>query len=142
MYCDDREKNLFFLHTLIATFISTTAILCRGMFESFASYLFMLVISFAALILSSMGLVTAKKLQARFVGCVFCLVLSFLEILFLLWLPFYLASPSRHPEHSIVTHSLSPEESASVESINEEINRALNGKTFTETSKRMIIPRP
>jgi ABC-type transport system involved in cytochrome c biogenesis permease subunit len=93
---------------------------------------FLLVTPFAALILSLVGLVISKKLQARFAGCVFCLVLSILELCFVA----YMSKPvSVPPAYTIQPHSLSPEESASIESVNEEINRALYGDNITKTSK-------
>ena len=105
MYYGDREKDPLFLAVLIATLFSMAVILFGG--GSFGAYLFKVVISFTALIISSMGLITAKKMQARFIMCVLCLVLSFLELLFVLWLPFYLAGPGNHSDISIVHHSYS-----------------------------------
>ena len=123
---DNRENNPIFFPALIAALLLPAGVLC-GDFGPW-----MLVTPFVALILSLVGLVISKKLQARFAGCVFCLVLSVLKLLY----PIYLQYRYEHPYvPPIVTRSLTPEESASIESINEEIERAMGGNTATETSK-------
>ena len=87
---------------------------------------------FVSIIISVAGLVDARKLQEPFIGCFLCLVLSLLELCSFFWVPIYLQRTHKHPEVTIVAHSYSPEE---IESINEEIDRALNRKTTTENTK-------
>jgi len=123
---DNREKNPIFFPALIAALLLPAGVLC-GDFG-----LWMLVTPFAALILSLVGLVISKKLQARFAGCVFCLVLSILELCFVAYMSKPISVP---PAYTIQSHSLSPEESASIESVNEEINRALNEKPARRNEK-------
>lgn len=121
----DRDKNPFFLPALIMILIPVTILVLN-----FGGVHLILVTPYVALVLSVAGLITAMNRQKRFVGCVFCLVLSVLELL----IPAYL-SHNIHHEHTIATRSLSPEESASIEIVNEEINRALKGETITATTK-------
>ena len=88
---NDREKNPLFVPALIVT-----AFLPIGIFltpvDSFALYA-MLVTPYIAFILSFVGLVIAKKLNARFWGCAFCLVVSVFEIYYALWFPAYMSRP-------------------------------------------------
>ena len=83
----DGEKNPFFIPALIATLILPVGFF--GLLFSFGYAIFLFPI--AAIILSCVGLVIAKKLQARYLGCLLCLFLSILEILFVLWLAEYLS---------------------------------------------------
>ena len=123
---DNREKNPFFLPALIVILFPVVLFVLHldGV------YLFW-VTPYVALVLSFAGLVTALVYQKRFAGCVFCLVLSILE----LFVPAYLSNNINPPKPTEVTRSLTPEESASIESINEEIKRALGGDTVTRTAK-------
>ena len=83
----DNEKNPLFLPALIVTLIPI--VFFFGLLMS-GGYL-LLIIPCVALILSITGLVYAFIWKTRFKGCVFCLVLSVLEILFVLWLATYLS---------------------------------------------------
>ena len=126
MHYEDREKNPFFLPSFIMVIIPVVLLFVfmgRG-------YLMIFVTPYVALILSVAGLITALNRSKRFIGCVFCLVLSILEM----FIPAYLSHNLFHT-HTIATYSLSPEESASAESIHEEINRALYGNKVTKTTK-------
>lgn len=137
----EREnRNPFFLPALIMTlipvvvFVNYYADIAKYFPDALANLLLFLMFTapFAAIFLSVAGLYDAGKLQEPFIGCVCCLILVFLEILGFMS---YLSRPISYPKYEIESHSLSPEESASIESINEEINRAMNFKTSTETSK-------
>ena len=126
MHYGDREKNPFFLPALIAALIPVVFFFA----VIFGISHLILIAPYVALILSITGLVYAFIWKTRFKGCVFCLVLSILEM----FIPAYLSHNLFHT-HTIATYSLSPEESASAESIHEEINRALYGNTVTRTTK-------
>jgi hypothetical protein len=136
MKYDDREKNPFFKPALIATLISVIG-LVSCYCGIFIGQFFFLPLSIPfAFFLSIGGLVDARKLRESFIGCVFCLVISvFAAFSFLVCLQAYLSKPICADE-PIVSRSYSPEESASIESINEEIKRALGGDTVTSTAKR------
>ncbi len=113
----DREKNPLFLPALIVTLLPVI----------FLSVLFgfgylLLIIPSVAVFLSISGIVYGLSRDKRLIGCVFCLVLSVLKLLYPIYLQYRYVHPYVPP---IVTRSLTPEESASIESINEEINRAL-----------------
>ena len=142
-----REENPFFLPALIATLIPAVifAVSLACDYLPYGKYIIepiwnllsflMFTAPFAAILFSIVGLVDARKLQEPFIGCVCCLVLTLLEALFFLcWLN-YQSTTRKPPEYSIATHSLSPEKSAEIESINEEINRALNGNATTRTTE-------
>ena len=124
MKYENRDKNPFFLPALIAALFFPAGILFGGFF---GLDILMLVTPYVALILSIAGLVTAIIWQKRFIGFVFCLVLSIFGILF----PVYLSRPIC--ASPLTTRS--PEESASIESVREEIDRALYGNTTTKTTK-------
>ena len=145
-----KEKNPFFKPALIATLIPVViCVFCligscfsnvddvSSAFDALANLLVFLacVSPFVAIILSVAGLVNARKMQEPFIGCLFCLISTILGVLlFFVWL-----SSSIYHMHDndvpIVSHSLTPEESAEIERINEEIERAINGGSAKETSK-------
>ena len=114
------KKNPFFLPALIVILFPVVIFVLHldGV------YLFW-VTPYVALVLSFAGLVSALIYQKRFAGCVFCLVLSILE----LFVPAYLSNNINPPKPTEVTRSLTPEES----SVIEEMDRALGGKTITVT---------
>ena len=138
-----REKNPFFLPALIAALIPAVifAVTLAGaylpggirFFGPMNNLLFFLMFAgpFVSIILSVAGLVDARKLQEPFIGCFLCLVLSLLVLCSFFWVPMYLNNHHTDPRIEM-TRSLTPEESASLESINEEINRAMG---ITEASK-------
>lgn len=139
-----REKNPFFMPALIAALIPAVifAVTLAGaylpggirFFGPMDNLLFFLMFAgpFVSIIISVAGLVDARKLQEPFIGCLLCLVLSLLVLCSFFWVPIYLQRTHKHPEITIVAHSYSPEE---IESINEEVERALNRKTTTENTK-------
>lgn len=140
-----REKNPFFMPALIAALIPavifTVSLISEYLpdgvnyfIEPMALLLlyFMFPAPFVAIILSVAGLVYARRLQESFIRCFLCLVLSLLELASFFWVQIYLQRTYKHPEITIVAHSYSPEE---IESINEEVERALHGNNFTETTK-------
>ena len=150
MAYDNKEKNPFFIPALIATLIPAV-IFFFGFAGSFIAaagvhidiidamgslFTFLACTApFVAIILSVAGLVDARKLQEPFIGCLCCLIITLLEVsLFFIWLNSYPAKMHEN-EVPIVSHSLTPEESAEIEKINEEIERALHGETAKETSK-------
>ena len=114
------KKNPFFLPALIVILFPVVIFVLHldGV------YLFW-VTPYVALVLSFAGLVSALIYQKRFAGCVFCLVLSILE----LFVPAYLSNNINPPKPTEVTRSLTLEES----SVIEEMDRALGGKTITVT---------
>ena len=123
----DRDKNPLFLPALIVTLLPVVFL---SLFFGFGYLL--LIIPSVAIFLSVSGIVYGLSRDKRFTGCVFCLVLSVLKLLY----PIYLQYRSEHPYvPPIETHSLTPEESASIESVNEEINRALNEKPARRNEK-------
>ncbi len=150
MFKDNKEKNPFFIPALIATLIPVVImVFClvvscfanvdgvSSAFDALENLLVFLACAapFVAIILSVAGLVNARKLQEPFRGCLICLVSTLLEVsLFFIWLNSY---PSKMHENEvpIVSRSLTPEESAEIESINEEINRALNEKPARRNEK-------
>lgn len=123
----DRDKNPLFLPALFVTLIPVI----------FLSVLFgfgylLLVIPSVAVLLSVSGIVYGLSRDKRFIGCVFCLVLSVLKLSY----PIYLQYRYEHPYvPPIVTRSLTPEERASIEIVNEEIERALHGDNVRRTTK-------
>lgn len=130
MSYDNKEKNPFFIPALIMTLIIPAGIAFGEFFEVF---LFMFVTPFAAFILSFVGLVIAKKLHARYIGCVFCFVLSILETLFVLWVPAYLSKPISVPSgYTIQAHTYS---SSEAERINEEMHRKKKKKPARRNEK-------
>ena len=142
---NEKEKNPFFLPALLTALIPavifTVSLISEYLpdgvnyfIEPMALLLlyFMFPAPFVAIILSVAGLVYARRLQESFIRCFLCLVLSLLELASFFWVPIYLQRTHKHPEITIVAHSYSPEE---IESINEEIERALHGNNYTETTK-------
>ena len=141
---NEKEKNPFFLPALLTALIPAViftvtlagAYLPGGIrfFGPMDNLLFFLMFAspFVAIILSVAGLVYARRLQESFIRCFLCLVLSLLELASFFWVQIYQQRTHKHPEITIVAHSYSPEE---IESINEEIERALHGNNYTETSK-------
>ena len=83
----DNEKNPLFLPALIVTLIPI--VFFFGLLMS-GGYL-LLIIPCVAFILSVAGLIAALIRNKRFIGCLCCLVLSVLEILFVLLLATYLS---------------------------------------------------
>ena len=123
MFNESENKNPFFLPALIMTFFPNLFFI----FHFDPGYLILLVIPTVTIILSLAGLVTAINKQKRFIGCFLCLVLSIIQVIIFYK---YMSFNIHHECPTIMTHSLSPEESASIESINEEIDRAVNGDTI------------
>ena len=96
----------------------------------------MMVTPFAALILSVAGSVIARKRQKRLIGCAICYIISVLEVLFALCVPTYLQkAKTTPPDYTIVPHTLSSEQIAERESINEIINHSIRSNTVTRTTK-------
>lgn len=137
-----REKNPFFLPALIATLIPLAIYglyfageylpsVLRSIIEPMDKLLMLLMFTgpMAAAFFSGLGLTEARYLQRNFKGCLFCLIVSVLELPVFLGVSMYSYNHHTHTEPLIVDHSRSPEE---IESINEEINRALG---ITEASK-------
>ena len=129
---NEKEKNPFFLPALIATFIS---LVCTFVSDYISGAMFILlsipmyIAPVVAIILSGLGLAKSKK---SVIGCACCLVIAFLNIVFVLWRPFYLYDHHTHSTIVVAERSYSPEE---IESINEELNRIMHGGNTTETSK-------
>ena len=119
---DRSEKNPLFIPALIATLIP------------FVSFIFglltMFITPFVALILSASGLVFAAVYpQKRFAGCVLCLFVSLVEVLFVLCVPNYLSkAKTTPPDYTIATHTRSSEQIAERESIKEIVNYTLKDK--------------
>ena len=139
MTADNREKNPFFIPALIATIIPLVSFIFLLAGNNINSAMTMLLFSltlaapFAAMGLSVAGLADAKKLQERFKGCVFCLVIAFFELLFLqAWFQAYLNRVSSKEPVIVQAHNSNPSE---IESINEEVERIMNGKTERGTEK-------
>ena len=136
---DNKEKNPFFLPALIATLIPLVSFvfLFAGKILNGAMtmllFCLMLAAPFAAMGLSVAGLADARKLQEPFKGCVFCLVIAFFEVLFLIgWTQAYLNKVSSKEPVIVQAHNSNPSE---IESINEEVERIMNGKTEMGTEK-------
>jgi len=83
----DNERNPFFLPALIVTLIP---IIFFFLLFFISPYL-LFIIPGVAIILSVAGLISALVRNKRFMGCVFCLVLSVFEVLFVLWFAAYLS---------------------------------------------------
>lgn len=141
-----RERNPFFLPALIATLIPLAIYGLyfageylpsglRSNIEPMDKLLMLLMFTgpMAAAFFSGLGLTEARYLQRNFKGCLFCLIVSVLELPIFLGVSMYSYNHHTHTEPSIVVGpSRSPEE---IESIREEINRALYGDNTTKTSK-------
>ena len=117
----DRDKNPLFLPALFVTLIPGIFLSALFGFGYLLLVYLLLVIPSVAVLLSVSGIVYGLSRDKRFIGCVFCLVLSVLKLLY----PIYLQ----------VTRSLTPEERASIEIVNEEIERALHGDNVRRTTK-------
>lgn len=138
-----REKNPFFLPALIAALIPLVILVILNIAGGYMNALMikllvclMMVTPFAALIFSIAGSVAALKRQKRLIGCAICFIISLLEVLFALCVPNYLSkAKTTPPDYTIAPHTLSPEQIAERESINEIINHTLKNNTVTETSK-------
>lgn len=117
---ENSEKNPLFLPALILTLIPVVIFVFAylGSFkyrnDAMTDLLFFLMFTapFAAIILSVVGLVDARKLQEPIIGCVFCLIVSsFLEVLFLVMvLSAYLSKPKTPHLDSLPPHSYSTSE--------------------------------
>ncbi len=120
---ESERKNPFFLPSLIAVvvpFVSSIFGIVR--------LLTLFITPFVALILSASGLVFAAVYpQKRFAGCVLCLFVSLVEVLFVLCVP--TKAKTTPPDYTIATHTRSSEQIAERESINEIINHTLKSNT-------------
>ena len=122
-----KEKNPLFLPALISALfpvgffiLFNAGIYIEGLMNLL---LFLTIIApFASIYFSVAGLIDARKHQEPFIGCVFCIFIVLLEVLF--FLNSYLSKPPSHPEVSIAPHSSSLAET----------DRALNFKTAAKTS--------
>lgn len=140
---DRSEKNPFFLPALIAALIPAVILVILNIAGGYMNALMikllvclMMVTPFAALILSVAGSVIARKRQKRLIGCAICFIISLLEVLFALCVPAYLSkAKTTPPDYTIAPHTLSSEQIAERESINEIINHSLKDSTNTEASK-------
>ena len=128
------KKNPFFKPALIATLISVVGLVSCYCGMSIGQFFFLPLSIPFAVFLSIGGLVDARKLQEPFMGCVLCLFIAFFEVLLLLaGLQTYLSKPiSTHSDDMIHPNSASPSE---IESIKEELDRALNEKPARGTTK-------
>ena len=119
---DRSEKNPLFIPALIATLIPLVSFIF--------GLLTMFITPFVALILSASGLVFAAVYpQKRFAGCVLCLFVSLVEVLFVLCVPNYLSkAKTTPPDYTIATHTRSSEQIAERESIKEIVNYTLKDK--------------
>lgn len=142
---DKSDRNPFFLPALIATLIPLAIYGLyfagdylpsglRSIIEPMDKLLMLLMFTgpMAATFFSGLGLTEARYLQRNFKGCLFCLIVSVLELPIFFGVSMYSYNHHTHTEPSIVDHSRSPEE---IESIREEINRALYGDNTTRTTK-------
>ena len=120
---ESERKNPLFIPALIATLIPLVSFIF--------GLLTMFITPFVALILSASGLVFAAVYpQKRFAGCVLCLFVSLVEVLFVLCVPTYLSkAKTTPPDYTIATHTRSSEQIAERESINEIVNYTLKSNT-------------
>lgn len=135
---DEREINPFFLPALILAAFLPVGFLCGGILTFFDVYPLIVITSLAALVFSIVGLVIARKTDAPGKGCFFCLALSLLDVLLVVSLPVYFSRPLHYHDHidtTIVPHTLSSEQIAERESINEIINHSIRSNTVTRTTK-------
>ena len=134
---DISEKNPFFIPALTAALIPFVILVILNIAGGYMNALMikllvclMLVTPFAALILSIAGSVIARKRQKRLIGCAICFIISLLEVLFALCVPTYLQkAKTTPPDYTIAPHTLSSEQIAERESINEIINHSLKNNT-------------
>ena len=126
---ESERKNPLFIPALIATLIPLVSFIF--------GLLTMFITPFVALILSASGLVFAAVYpQKRFAGCVLCLFVSLVEVLFVLCVPNYLSkAKTTPPDYTIATHTRSSEQIAERESINEIINHSIRSNTITGDAK-------
>lgn len=116
---ESERKNPLFIPALIATLIPLVSFIF--------GLLTMFITPFVALILSASGLVFAAVYpQKRFAGCVLCLFVSLVEVLFVLCVP--TKAKSTPPDYTIATHTRSSEQIAERESIKEIVNYTLKDK--------------
>ena len=119
---ESERKNPLFIPALIATLIPLVSFIF--------GLLTMFITPFVALILSASGLVFAAVYpQKRFAGCVLCLFVSLVEVLFVLCVPNYQSkAKTTPPDYTIATHTRSSEQIAERESIKEIVNYTLKDK--------------
>ena len=134
---DEREINPFFLPALILALFLPVGFLCGGFVTFFDVYPLIVITSLAALVFSIVGLVIARKTDAPGTGCSFCLVLSLIDVLLVVSMSVYFSRPLHNHDHldTIVPHTLSSEQIAERESINEIINHSIRSNTVTRTTK-------
>ena len=119
---ESERKNPLFIPALIATLIPLVSFIF-----GIVRLLTMFITPFVALILSASGLVFAAVYpQKRFAGCVLCLFVSLVEVLFVLCVP--IKAKSTPPDYTIATHTRSSEQIAERESIKEIVNYTLKDK--------------
>ncbi|MCR5488505.1 MAG: hypothetical protein K6F03_00375 [Saccharofermentans sp.] len=125
---DNKEKNPFFIPALIAVVVPFVSFIFG---ISLGGFVLLFVNPLVALILSASGLVFAAVYpQKRFAGCVLCLFVSLVEVLFVLCVPNYLSkAKTTPPDYTIAPHTRSSEQIAERESINEIINHTLKSNT-------------
>lgn len=120
---ESERKNPFFLPSLIAVVVPFVSFIF-----GIVRLLTLFITPFVALILSASGLVFAAVYpQKRFAGCVLCLFVSLVEVLFVLCVP--TKAKTTPPDYTIATHTRSSEQIAERESINEIINHTLKSNT-------------
>lgn len=134
---DEREINPFFLPALILALFLPVGFLCGGIVTFFDVYPLIVITSLAALVFSIVGLVIARKMDAPGTGCSFCLVLSLIDVLLVVSMSVNFSRPVHYHDHidTIVPHTLSSEQIAERESINEIINHSIRSNTVTRTTK-------
>ena len=139
---DRSEKNPLFIPAVIAAVFSAVnyVVLRLSGYGSLQDSLIVLelIVPPIAFFLSIGALVTAIKHGEGIGNIGVCFsIISIIVSLFSAYAfaGLYLSGELHHCEPITVTRSLTPEESASIESINEEIERALNGGNTTRTSK-------
>lgn len=134
---DEREINPFFLPALILALFLPVGFLCGGIVTFFDVYPLIVITSLAALVFSIVGLVIARKTDAPGTGCSFCLVLSLIDVLLVVSMSVNFSRPLHYHDHidTIVPHTLSSEQIAERESINEIINHSIRSNTVTRTTK-------
>ena len=122
---ESERKNPLFIPALIATLIPFVSFIF-----GIVRLLTLFITPFVALILSASGLVFAAVYpQKRFAGCVLCLFVSLVEVLFVLCVPNYLSkAKTTPPDYTIATHTRSSEQIAERESIKEIVNYTLKDK--------------
>lgn len=122
---ESERKNPLFIPALIAVVVPFVSFIFG---ISLGGFVLLFVNPFVALILSASGLVFAAVYpQKRFMGCVLCLFVSLVEVLFVLCVP--TKAKTTPPDYTIATHTRSSEQIAERESINEIINHTLKSNT-------------